>query len=365
MATTDTKLYAAIGILAVLGGALYLSNKKEKEEAQAYSLSGRSSELPKIEISDEEIGKITKIALRKPAKDGAAAVDVTLVKKGEEWRLEQPADALANQANVKSLLDNLKSLKVSETIDSGKASYEKYKVSDELAVHAVFSKEGGVVLDAYFGENGGRGQMTRIAGKDGVYAVKGYSDYLYARDVKGWRDLTLFKFEEGDVTAVDVQNEHGSFNFAKDGETWTAKHKAPKGEKKTLDKFDSAKVLDMVRAYRMLNADNFAEKGKTEADLGLATPVASATFTLKDGGKREIKLGSTAEGSSRWVTVSGKPEIFSISSWAADWGTADQKKFQKEEKKPGDAAAPPGGPPGGPGMPGMPGGMPEMDPHGH
>ena len=47
MATTDTKLYAAVGILAVLGGALFLTNKKQKEEEATFTLSGQAASLPK------------------------------------------------------------------------------------------------------------------------------------------------------------------------------------------------------------------------------------------------------------------------------------------------------------------------------
>jgi hypothetical protein len=355
--TTDTKLYAALGVLAVLGGALYFTTSKQKVEAERYTLSGQSANLPKIEISEDDAKKVDKIVLHKPGKDGAAPVDVTLVKKGEEWRLSEPVDALANQANVKSLLDSLKSIKSSEVIDTGKAEYAKYKVSDELAVHVVLSKENGTVLDAYFGENGGRGQMTRLAGKDGVFAVKGYSDYLFNRDVKSWRDLSLLKFEEGDVTAVAIQNEHGSFNFEKKGDSWTAKFKPAKGGGGgELEKFDSAKVGDMIRAYRMLNADNYAEKGKTAADLGLEKPSATVVFSMKDGGKKEVKVGATAEGTSRWVAVADKPEFFSISSWAAEWALAEAKKFQKDDAKKADKKDGAGAPPGMPGMPGMPGG---------
>lgn len=362
MATTDTKLYVALGVLVVLGGALFMTNKKQAEEAKSYSLNARAADLPKLDITDDDVGKITKISLKKPGKDGGAPLDVTLVKKGEEWRLEQPVDALANQANVKSLLDGLKSLKIGELIDPGKTEYQKYQVTDDLALHAVLSKDNGAVLDAYFGENGTRGQMTRLAGKDGVYAIKGYSDYLFNRDVKGWRDLTLLKFEEGDVTAVTIDNEHGSFAFDKGASDWTAKFKSAKGAAGELKRFDGAKVADLIRAYKLLSADNFADQGKTASDLGLDKPTATLRFTLKDGAKREVKVGATAEGSSRWVEVSGKSEFFSISSWAADWALAEQKKFQKEEaKKDGAAPAAPAGMP-----PGMPPGMdmPPGDPHG-
>jgi hypothetical protein len=335
--TTETKLYVALGVLAVLGGGLYLQSRKEAEEQARYTLSGQTAALPKIEIKEEDIKAIDKIVLSKAAEGDKPAVEVELQKQGEDWKLTKPIEASANQANVKSLLDNLKTIKVSEQIDTSSQSYAKHGLSDDKGLRAVFSKGGSVVFDARFGDTGGRGQMTRIAGKDGVYAVKGYSSYLYSRDVKGWRDLGLFKFEEGDATAVNIDNEHGSFVFTKDGETWKATHAKPKGGVAApLKDFDEAKLKDLLRAYKSLSADGFAEKGKTPQDLGLSTPVATLVITLKDGAKREVKVGSNAEGSSRWVNVSGNDELWSISSWAADWATAEPKKFQKPENKDAD-----------------------------
>jgi hypothetical protein len=330
---TETKLYVALGVLGVLGGGLYLQNKKEAETNAKYTLSGQAAALPKIDVKEDDIKAIDKIVLNKAGEDGGAPVDIELTKSGEDWKLTKPVEAKANQANVKSLLDNLKTLKVSEQIDGTTSAYAKYNVSDDKGLHAVFSKGATTVLDARFGDNGGRGQMTRLAGKDGVYAVKGYSSYLYARDAKGWRDLTLFKFEEGDVTAATISNEHGSFSFTKDGENWKGKFEKPKGAAESIKDFDDSKVKDFVRAYKGLNADNFAEKGKTPADVGLDKPIATVQFTLKDGAKRDVAVGSNAEGSSRWVKVTGSDDIWSISSWAADWAVAEEKKFQKESAK--------------------------------
>jgi hypothetical protein len=356
---SDKRLYGAIAILAVLGGALFLVNKKDKEEQASYTLSGQTASLPKITITDEDIKAIDKIVITKAGEDGGAGKEFELAKKGEDWRVVRPNDAAANQANVKSLLDNLKTLKVSEAVDTGKTEYQKYKVADGSGLHVVVSKGGAPVLDAIFGENGGRGQMARIAGKDGVYAVKGYSSYLYDRDEKGWRDTAVFKFEDTAVTNVVIENATDAFNFTKTGEAWSAKHKNVKagGAFKDLEKFDDAKVKDMLRAYKGLSADGFAEKGKTPADLGLDKPAASVSITLNDGAKREVKIGGTAEGSSRWVQATGLNEVVSISSWAADWGLAEAKKFQKAEDKKPDAGA--GAGTGAPADPhaGMPPGM--------
>ena len=150
---------------------------------------------------------------------------------------KKPLEVVKPDALGVDVAPRLKTLKVSELIDSNKAEYAKYKVSDDLGFHAVLSKDGAVVLDAYFGENGGRGQMTRIAGKDGVYAIKGYSDYLFNREVKNWRELSLFKFEEVDVESVNIDNEHGSFSFTKKDGNWVSKFKGAKGAAGEIKKF--------------------------------------------------------------------------------------------------------------------------------
>jgi hypothetical protein len=366
---TQSKLFIAVGTLAVLGGALYFQNKSQKEEAKSYTVEGRKAELPKLEITEEQSKVVDKIVLSKPAGDAGKALDATLEKKGETWKLSAPLSADANQTNVTSLLGNLKTLKVTEAIDPGTTQYEKYGVTEGKALHAVFYKGAEVVADFWFGESGSRGQMTRIAGRDGVYAVKGYSGFLYDRELKDWRDRTVFKFEEDKVKSVEIANEHGTFVFAKDKDKWTGKHKKAKDPAaKDLERFDEQKVKDAIRAYKGLNADNFAD-GKKPADVGLEKPAATITFTLEDGGKKSLQIGTTAEGSSRWAKADSSEEIISVGSWAADWALAEASKFQKPDEKAkgkdGGAAPAPSMPPG-MGMPGMPPGMPPgMDEHGH
>src|SRR5882724_13274195 len=83
--STENKLYISLGVLAVLGGALFLQNKKDKAEAQSYTLSGQAAQLPKIELSEDDLKKVDKITLSKPAGDAGAPVDIELTKSGEDW----------------------------------------------------------------------------------------------------------------------------------------------------------------------------------------------------------------------------------------------------------------------------------------
>jgi hypothetical protein len=352
--STDRKLYVSVGVLAVLGGALYLQKQSAKKEEAAYTLSGRMQDLPKLKITEEDTKKVDRIVISKSESDAGAASEVVLDKKDDKWFVSKPISAPAQEANVKSVLDNLKLLEITERIAAGKEQYAQFGVSDDKATHVTIYKGADKLLDAYLGDGGSRGQMGRLAGKDGVYAVKGYSNYLYARELKGWRDLSLLSFDDSKTKSVEIDNEHGSFVFtklaaagdkkedasdagAKPEVKWDGKFKPAKGgAPRAITRFDETKVNDLLRTYKSLNADNFAQ-GKTDADVGLDKPMAKLTVTLEDGGKRVIMLGSTAEGTSRWAKKDGDPQIYSVSSFAAEWITSDDKKFQKPEEKKGDA----------------------------
>lgn len=357
------KLLIALAVLGALVGAVYLQRKDEQKVEASHSLAARAAELPKVEITEEATKEIDTIELIQPPKseedkegeegaeedDGAPPSEadqkptkVVLVKKGEDdWELKEPVSYKANSSNVTSLLNNLKQLKVTEQISEAADAYDKWGVSDEKGLRAVFKKGEQVVFDAFFGDSGSRGQMTRLGDKQGVYAIKGYSKYLYARDTAGWRDKTIFKFEDKEVVKVTIENENGSFTFEKSGDTWTGKHKEPKASAaKDIAEFKPTKVDDMLRAYKSLSASAFGDD-KKPADVGLETPKATVTIELKDGtGKYTLAVGDTAEGTNRWVKASGKDAIFSISSWSADWATAEPSKFQdkKKEEKKDDAA---------------------------
>ena len=180
---TQKKLYVALGVLVLLGGAVFVQNQSHDKDAQAHSLAGVREGLPKVEVSDDQIKSIDRVVLDKPEGKSGPRQTIELKKAGEDdWSLAAPVQAKANTSNVKSLLENLKKLTVTEQIAGNKAEYERWGVSDEKALHATFYKGADKVLELYFGEDGSRGQMTRFPDKDGVYAMSGFSKWLFERE---------------------------------------------------------------------------------------------------------------------------------------------------------------------------------------
>ena len=340
------KLYVAVGVLAVLGGLLVIQRQSEQKEVAQHSIA--AADLPKIALTEETTKSIDRVVLVKPSEqDGGPSEEIVLVKTGDEaWSLKKPTEAKANASNVNSLLENLTKLSLSELISPSKDEYGRWGVSDQKGLHASFFKGEESVFDVYFGENGSRGQMTRLGKQDGVYAVKGFSKWLYERDAKGWRDKSMLKFDDKEVVKVEIKNSNGTFTFDKAGEGWTGKHAKQASLAKPVEKFQASKVDDLLRAYKALSAMDFGD-GKQPGEVGLTEPQATVTIELKGGtGLHVLKLGSVAEGSNRWAMTNGSDQIFSVSSWSADWATADASKFQVAEngrgcrRRPGRVTSP-------------------------
>ncbi len=258
----------------------------------------------------------------------------------------------------RALLTNLTKVSVKERVASGSSAYEMYDLTDDKALHVQAFEGDKVVVELWSGKNGGRGQMARLAGQDGVFSLDGFSSYSYARDTKGWRDLKIVEVDTDAATEVTIQGEKGEFSFVKsavgptkkdadadkpdaakaDAEkaAWSGKFKKAKvGALLPIKDFDGGKVLDLLRAYKTLNATAFGDD-KSLIETGLDKPLS--VLTIKSaGGETRLLFGSTSEGNARWVKVDGRDAIYAIGSWAADWAVAEEGKFQKKADAKKDA----------------------------
>ncbi len=341
--SSSTKLYVGVVVLAGLGGAIYMAQKKDKEIGNA---STTAADLPEIKAPDD----IDKVEIL-----NADKTDIVLEKQGDKWAMTKPVAAPANQANVDSIVKNLKELKAKEVIapaptDDSKKDYDFVK---EKMVHVIASKGADTKTDLTFGASGARGQMAMVAGKPAIYAITGYSSYLYTRDVKGFRETDIFKFDDANANQLTIdKGANGVLSFTKDGDVWAGTFKG-----KPIDSFDPDKVKDAVRAFKNLTADDFGD-GKTTAETGLDEPVSKVTIQLKDGaGNYAFRVGNTATGSNHYAKREDTPVIYVLPQYTSDWATAEVTKFQKSADagapKAGDAGAPLDGKHLKPGMPGF------------
>jgi Domain of unknown function (DUF4340) len=344
--TRDKQILIAVVVLAGLGTAVYFQQKKDAKigvetisSAELPSVAG-TEDLDKFEITNGEKGQ------------------VVLEKKDDKWWVVKPVNALGNQTNIKQMIDNLKELKLTDLVaanatDDIKKSYE---LDPTKAVHVIGYKAGDKKVDDYFGKSGGRGEMMMIEGKPNVYSASGYAVYMYNREVKGWRDTEIFKFDDATANQATIENTHGVISFTKANDKWVGTFKG-----QPIERFDEDKVKALLINFKNLNAEDFGE-GKTLADTGLDKPEATVTFTLKDNaGKFVLHVGKVSTGTSRFAMKDGSEQLYVIGAMPSEFATTDIPKFQKPldggAAKASDAAAatppprPPHLPPGHPMVP--------------
>lgn len=310
----STQIWAGIVVLAGLAGAVAY---KAKEDQKIGTAQTTNAELPELKAPDD----LDKISIKNGDKP-----EILLQKTGDKWELVQPVHAAGNQEAIKSLLTNMKDLKAKEVIVSSADDGAKkdYDFAPNKEVHVVAWKGADKKFDATFGKSGARGQMVMVDGKPGIYAVSGYSSYLYTREPKGFRDTEIFKFDDATANQVTIENKNGVLSFTKDGDNWAGTLKG-----KPIERFDQDKVKEMLKSYKALNADDFGD-GKSPSELGLTEPEAKVTIQLKDNaGKYALKVGKVSTGSNHWAMKDGSDQIYSIMGYQSDWALAEPSKFQK------------------------------------
>ncbi|MCU0692383.1 MAG: DUF4340 domain-containing protein, partial [Polyangiaceae bacterium] len=122
---TEKKIYIGLAVLAVIAGLLYFQHKRSTQIRAEHTIAATSANLPAIKVPDADLEKVSKVVIK-----DKQAEEVVLEKRGDEWRLTKPMDALASQQNVKSMLDNLKELQVTDAINDTPAAPAMYKDYD-------------------------------------------------------------------------------------------------------------------------------------------------------------------------------------------------------------------------------------------
>lgn len=335
---TEQKLTVSGLVVLALAGGYFATRQSKEKDAQAHSASA-TKELPKLGVAKEKADKITKLVVK--SKDHE---EVVIEKKGDAWRLTKPLDAAASASSIDSVVKNLEKLELTTVISANAddKTFEKYELDDKQGTHVQAFAGEEKLLDATFGKSGTRGQLARIAGVGSVFAAQGYSSYLYAKEVKNWRDTDVLKFEDANVVGVEIENKTGRFSFTKNADKWAGSFYARDAKKGSIaekaakwERFDEAKVKDLLTAYKNLKASDFAKEG---ADTGLDNATEEGGLLrvrFKDGnGDFQVKVGKKQDGDNRYlVKEAGDGTVYVVSSWSAGWAVGDVEKFSKSDDK--------------------------------
>ncbi|MEP6715962.1 MAG: DUF4340 domain-containing protein [Terriglobia bacterium] len=252
-------LFAAIGVLAVLGGLVWWTGKNPKPEAPATPASPKILAIPENQIEGLRIAK-------------TGAEPIVLKNLAGNWAIAEPKQMAADQDAVKQLTGSLTALNADRLIDEHPASLNEFGLSAPTAEIDVTVK-GGAVTKLLLGGDTPSGSDTyaRVDGKAPVYTIASSTKATFDKSVNDLRDKRLLPFNQDKVTAISVTSKGPAFEFGKNGQgEWQITKPKPM-------RADSIQVDDFVRKLK-------------EAKMDLAAPAVGKVDRTKVG----AKVGSVA-----------------------------------------------------------------------
>jgi len=187
----------------------------------------------KSQLTDFVVDEAKEIVII-PKLDGE---EIRLEKEGEIWKVKQAGQTFnADDVQVNNMLKSIAHMKAKRLASKSEKGWKKYEVNDSLAVQVEVNGDSGPLAHLYIGKfsfsqspqskysnQQSRGVMTnfvRLAGEDETYAVDGYLQMAFNRDLKNYRDQHVVNIPKDEIEQVKVDQPGGGFVLKKSGDVW-------------------------------------------------------------------------------------------------------------------------------------------------
>jgi hypothetical protein len=281
-------LLVAVVLLAVLGGLVWWSNKKQGAAAgKGTDSSTKILSVPEDQFQDIRIKKLT----------GESQL---LSKESGKWRLKEPKPLAADQDSVSSLVTSLASLNADKVVEEKAEDLKAYGLTDPTLSIQVKRKDG-KTDEVLIGDDTptGSGAYAKLPNDPRVFTIASFVKSSLDKRPEDFRDKRLISFDQDKLTRVELQAKGQTVEFGKDAQNeWQIVKPRPL----RADSSAVNGVLDKLRDAKMdLTATEDAAKGFASATrIALATVTdASGTHTLevrRDKDKNYFAKGSAADG---------------------------------------------------------------------
>lgn len=130
---------------------------------------------------------IRALEIHPPAAEGEPGKPVQLVRQGEAWTLLSAQGYPAQAETVKTVLDHLAGITLTDPITTQATSHAALQVADDAYTRKITASLGGETTTLLLGAGPGSLTRVRLAGQDAVYQVRGFSAWSIGdTDARFW-----------------------------------------------------------------------------------------------------------------------------------------------------------------------------------
>lgn len=230
---------------------------------------------------------------------------VTLIRTGNEWYLNQPMHARADQSLVGAFLNEASKLSVQSVISSKPEKHSLFQV-DSAGTTVTFFRESEDSLAIILGKYGPSfaDAYARRAGSDEVVLISPGIMYTVNRSVKEWRDHTILQVPPESIQEIRFQYGDTTFTLAWKDSSWMI----------GTNRVQEAAAQELTSALSNLRADDFLD----------------TAFPPKAESVAEINVSGV---SIRWYRSTSDERFLLQTSSSPQWYQVDQWKAQRLLKR--------------------------------
>jgi Domain of unknown function (DUF4340) len=202
-----TGLLVAVVLLAVLGGAIWWSNKKQAA-TPAKSATDTSTKL--LTIPTDQIQEIR-------IKKAGEVQDLKLA--DGKWRMAEPKPLAADQDAVSSMVSSLSALTADKTIEDNATDLSQYGLNAPTLDITVTKKDGktaGLLVGDATPSNSGN--YAKLTDSPKVYTIASYVKTGLDKTDNDLRDKRLLTFDSDKITRVQLQANGPLIEFGKNAQ---------------------------------------------------------------------------------------------------------------------------------------------------
>jgi hypothetical protein len=289
-------LLIAVGILAILGGAVYYTKENPPPG---------DDEKPKILSVDQD--KIQQLTIERSGKD-----PLTL-QRGEDdkWSFGAPVTVPADSSSIGFLAQSAASLEADRVVEENVTDWKPYGLDDPAMTLEVKLKDG-TSHRVLFGKETPTGSAlyVRLDGDPRLFTAYTYAKTSFEKEVFDLRDKKLLHLASDKVSRIVVDSGGRSIEFGKSGESsWQILKPQPM-------RADNFTVGDLARAVENAEMVSVVAEGDPSAPkIDFSKPLATVE-AVDEGGTHTLTLAK--EGEKYYARSSDLEGAYEVSSTLAE-----------------------------------------------
>lgn len=268
---SPTRLLIAAGVMAILGGVVWWSNKQEaakegqpSKDAPPKIVSIKESSVQQIEIKPRE-------------------GQPTIVKKGAgtQWDILSPKKLTADSGSVSGILSTVSGLTSERVVDENPTDLPSYGLEPPLTT-VTFTLDDGKKQVLRIGENTPTGSTVYVMaeGDKRLFTMNSSSKDSIAKGVNDLREKHLLNFEQDKLSRVEFTPAgKGTLEFGRSGQSeWQILKPRPL-------RADGFQVEDILSKAKQVVLSPEVDEKAAASGFASAQPVATLRITGPDGTK--------------------------------------------------------------------------------